>query len=218
MEPVLSGSFAARRWNLWPPDRIRVVNWNIDRGLRLPEIIDFLRAQDADIVILQEVDLNARRTGYRNIAEEIAFNTRMNYSFGCEFQELTQGRRSAPAYHGQATLSRWPIKSPHVIRFRRQSNFWRPRWFLPRIEPFQERLGGRIALVSEIEIFGQRLVVYNLHLESREGDDLRMAQLSETLDDAVKSLATRPVLLAGDLNVDVARSPLCAPTAANRVS
>jgi len=208
MESVLSSSFAVPRWSFWPTERIRVVSWNIDRGLRLAEIIDFLRSQDADILVLQEVDVNARRTGYRNIAEEIAVKTGMNYVFGCEFQELTQGRRSAPAYHGQATLSRWPIKNPHVMRFRQQSDFWRPRWFLPRIEPFQERLGGRIALVSEIWIGCRRLVVYNAHLESRGSDALRMAQLSETLDDATRYVATRPVLVAGDLNVDVARSPL----------
>jgi endonuclease/exonuclease/phosphatase family metal-dependent hydrolase len=210
MDAVLFGSFARPGWNLWPPDRIRVVSWNIDRGLRLPEIMAFVRAQDADILVLQEVDLNARRTGYRNIAEEIAIGARMNYAFGREFQELTQGRRSAPAYHGQATLSRWPITNSRVIRFRRQSNFWRPRWFLPRVEPIQERLGGRIALLSEIEICGQRLLVYNIHLESRGSDALRAAQLSETLDDAAKYLADRPVLVAGDLNVDVARSPLAA--------
>ena len=32
------------------------------------------------------------RTGFRNIAEEIAKRLRMNYAFGHEFQELTQGR------------------------------------------------------------------------------------------------------------------------------
>jgi len=40
---------------------MRVVNWNIDRGLKLSEIIDFLESQNADLLILQEVDLNARR-------------------------------------------------------------------------------------------------------------------------------------------------------------
>lgn len=206
MDSILSGCFADRRWNVWPPSVVRVVSWNINRGLRLTEIIDFLRRQDADILILQEVDLNARRTGYRNIAEEIAISARMNYAFGFEFQELTQGRPSEPAYHGQATLSRWPIKRPHVIRFRRQSNFWRPRWYLPRTELIQERLGGRIALVTEIEICRRRLAVYNVHLESRENDELRIAQITETIEDAKKCLATQPVLVAGDLNIDVSQS------------
>jgi endonuclease/exonuclease/phosphatase family metal-dependent hydrolase len=202
MNEVLTGSFAAHRWDLFPPRSLRVVNWNIDRGLRLSEIIDFLEPQNADLLILQEVDLNARRTHRLNIVEEIARRLGMNYVFGREFEELTQGSRSAPAYHGQATLSRCRLSNPRVIRFRRQSSFWRPRWFLPRTEPFQERLGGRIALVTEIEAAGRRLAVYNMHLESRGNNDLRLAQLQEVLQDAAKYAPQSPTLLAGDLNFD----------------
>jgi endonuclease/exonuclease/phosphatase family metal-dependent hydrolase len=206
MRDVLSGSFAVPRWAFWPPDRIRVVNWNIDRGLRLAEIIAFLESQRAAILILQEADLYARRTGFRNIAEEIAKRLQMNYAFGYEFEELTQGRRGAPAYHGQATLSSWPLGSSRVVRFRQQSNFWKPKWFLPRTEPFQPRRGGRIALVTEVEVSGRRLMIYNLHLESRADNRLRMMQLSETVDDAKKYLDNYPVVLAGDLNMDLLRS------------
>ena len=99
------------------------MNWNIDRGLRLPEIIDFLAAQSADLLILQEVDLNTRRTHFLNVAKEIARKLQMNYVFGQEFQELTQGRPNSPAYHGQSTLSRWTLRNARVIRFRRQSDF-----------------------------------------------------------------------------------------------
>ena len=174
---------------------MRVVNWNIDRGLRLPEIIDFLGSQNADLLILQEVDFNARRTRRLNIAEEIARRLGMNYVFGREFEELTQGSRTSPAYHGQATLSRWRLVNPRVIRFRRQSNFWRPRWFLPRTEPFQERLGGRIALVTEIEGAGRDLTVYNLHLESRGNHDIRLEQMEEVLEDAARHAFQSPTLI-----------------------
>ena len=146
MNDVLVGNYAARRWDLWPPDSLRIVNWNIDRGMRLREVIDFLESARADLLILQEVDVNARRTHFLNIAEEIARKLRMNYVFGREFQELTQGNSASPAYHGQATLSPWSLRKPRVIRFRRQSDFWRPRWYLPQMSLFQERLGGRIAL------------------------------------------------------------------------
>jgi endonuclease/exonuclease/phosphatase family metal-dependent hydrolase len=206
MNDVLTGNFAPPQWDFWPPDAIRVVNWNIDRGMRLQEVTDFLESQKADLLILQEVDLNARRTGYVNVAEQIARKLRMNYVFGREFEELTQGRRTSPAYHGQATLSRWRLRNPRLIRFRRQSDFWRPRWFLPRTPPFQERIGGRIALVTEVEVRAQRLAVYNLHLESRGTDDLRVAQLQEALGDAAARRTELPILLAGDLNLDVSRA------------
>ena len=144
MNEITTGNFAPLRPQFWPPQSIRVVIWNIDRGLRLPEIADFFASQRADLLILQEVDLNARRTHYLNIAEELACKLGMNYVFGREFEELTQGSRTSPAYHGQAVLSRWRMKNPRLIRFRAQSGFWRPRWFLPRTAPFQERLGGAL--------------------------------------------------------------------------
>jgi endonuclease/exonuclease/phosphatase family metal-dependent hydrolase len=205
MKDILAGNFAASRWQLWAPQSIRVIDWNIDRGLRLPEITDFLASQRADVLILQEVDLNARRTQFRNVAEDLARKLGMNYVFGREFQELSQGSRTSPAYHGQATLSRWGLANPRIIRFRRQSGFWRPRWFLPNTEPFQERLGGRIALVTEVDLLGRRLLAYNLHLESRGNNDLRVSQLKEALDDSASYGPRVPALIAGDLNLDVSR-------------
>jgi len=214
MKEIITGNFAPWRMVLWPPRSIRVVDWNIDRGLRLPEIIDFLAGTDADILVLQEVDINARRTHRLNIAEEIARQLQMNYVFGREFEELTQGTKASPAYHGQATLSRWSISSPRLIRFREQSNFWRPHWFLPRIEPFQERLGGRIALVAHINIAGDTIVSYNLHLESRANDELRLAQMDEVLRDAGDHDPKCSLIVAGDLNLDVSKQGAGASLAA----
>lgn len=203
MKDILAGNFAPSQWQFWPPKTIRAVNWNIDRGLRLSEITDFLASQQADLVTLQEVDLNARRTNRRNVAEELARKLGMNYVWGREFEELTQGSSSSPAFHGQATLCRWRLENPRVIRFRRQSGFWRPRWFLPRTEPSQERLGGRIALVTEVGMVGRAFTVYNLHLESRGNDNLRLSQLEEALDNAARYVRRVPALLAGDLNFDI---------------
>jgi len=203
MQEIETGDFAPRRWVLWPPSSIRVVDWNIDRGLQLQGIIEFLAKAEADVIFLQEADVNARRTHHLNIAKEIAQNLQMNYIFGLEFQELTQGSRQSPAYHGQATLSRWPLSNPRLIRFRRQSNFWRPHWFLPRMEPFQERIGGRIALVSDVSIGNRTLVTYNLHLESRGESDLRRSQLDEVLDDSRRYTSDLPRVVAGDMNFDI---------------
>jgi len=101
MKEIIAGNFAPWRLVLWPPTSIRVVDWNIDRGLRLPEILAFLDRTNADILTLQEVDINAKRTHQLNIAQEIARPLQMNYVFGREFEELTQGSKASPAYHGQ---------------------------------------------------------------------------------------------------------------------
>jgi endonuclease/exonuclease/phosphatase family metal-dependent hydrolase len=205
MQEIVTGNFARFKWTIWPPSALRVVDWNIDRGQRLPAIIDFLAALDPDILILQEADLNARRTHRLNVAEEIARKLEMNYAFGREFEELVQGSKGSPAYHGQATLSKWPISNPRIIRFSRQSHFWQPRWFLPRIEPFQERLGGRIALVAEINVNGCKLLTYNLHLESRGNDDLRLSQIDEVLSDVARQDRECPIVVAGDFNLDASK-------------
>jgi endonuclease/exonuclease/phosphatase family metal-dependent hydrolase len=207
MQEIETGNFSPPRLLLIPPDSIRVVNWNINRGLRLEQVIEFLASAKADVFLLQESDLNARRTHHLNIAREIAQKLQMNYVFGREFQELTQGSRASPAYHGQATLSRWPLSNSRIIRFQKQSNFWRPRWFLPEIGPFQERIGGRLALVSEANIAGRTIVTYNLHLESKGDDALRGSQLDETLEDALRYPTSTPIVLAGDLNLDVSGGP-----------
>ncbi|MBV8571996.1 MAG: endonuclease/exonuclease/phosphatase family protein [Acidobacteriaceae bacterium] len=211
MDHVLRGNFADSKSQLPQAQALKVVSWNINRGLRLGDILGFLKSQAADLLILQEVDLNARRTGYLNVAEELARNLSMNYAFGCEFQELTQGSSTGAAYHGQATLSRGDVANPRLLRFRRQSNFWRPRWFVPAVKPFQKRLGGRIALVSDVDLAGTRWTIYNVHLESRGGNDLRHSQLQEILKNAEQSVTDRPRVLAGDLNFDVSRAgALCA--------
>lgn len=206
MPDIVTGNLALPRWIVSAPKSLRIVDWNIDRGRQLQGVTDFLVGVNADILILQEVDLNARRTHRLNIPETIARKLEMNYVFGREFQELVQGSRDFPAYHGQATLSKWPISKPRLIRFSRQSHFWQPHWFLPKIEPFQERLGGRIALVAEINVAGQKLVTYNLHLESRGNDELRISQLAEVLSDATCYDADCPVIVAGDFNIDASKA------------
>ena len=206
MHDIVTGNFAPHRRIVSDPKSLRIVNWNIERGQQLQGVADFLVGVNVDILILQEVDLNARRTHRLNIAETIARKLEMNYVFGREFQELVQGSKDSPAYHGQATLSKWPISEPRLIRFSRQSHFWNPHWFLPNIEPFQERLGGRIALVAHINFAGSKVVIYNLHLESRGNDALRISQLAEVLSDATCYDAECPVIVAGDLNTDASKA------------
>jgi endonuclease/exonuclease/phosphatase family metal-dependent hydrolase len=206
MPDIVTGNLAPPRWIVSAPKSLRIVDWNIERGQKLQGVTDFLGGVNADILMLQEVDLNARRTHRLNIAEMIARKLEMNYVFGREFQELVQGSKDSPAYHGQATLSKWPISKPRLVRFSRQSHFWQPRWFLPKIEPFQERLGGRIALVAQINVAGRKFVTYNLHLESRGSDAIRASQLGEVLADATCYDAECPVIVAGDLNMDASKA------------
>ena len=205
LDQVETGSFAQEGIS-HAPRTIQVVSWNIARGCRLDEIVEFLVGANADLILLQEVDRHARRTEYRNVAEVLAKRLRLNYAFGIEFQELAQGSRDAPAHHGQATLSRWPLCDCGVLRFSRQSTYWQPRWWIPPLPLFQRRLGGRVALLCHATIGETTLAVYNLHLESRRGDDLRRSQLSEVFNETLRHGLDAPVIVAGDFNFDVTKA------------
>jgi endonuclease/exonuclease/phosphatase family metal-dependent hydrolase len=202
MEPIETGPFSSSE-SMESLTTLRVVSWNIARGAKLDAIIEFLLGADADIIFLQEVDRNARRTSYRNVAREIAQNLRLNYVFGCEFEELAQGSRASPAYHGQATLSRWPLSDSSILRFHSQSNFWQPRWFIPSLRLLQRRRGGRMALLNNVLIPGRTMATYNLHCESKGSDSLRYRQLHEFLQHSNGYSLDVPVVAAGDFNFDL---------------
>jgi hypothetical protein len=117
MDEVVSGRFAIERKPYGPRGSVRIVSWNIECGLQFSGILDFLRTAHADLILLQEVDLSARRTQHRDVALELAQSLGLNYTFGKEFQELGAGSKASPAYHGMATLSPWPLSGGRIITF-----------------------------------------------------------------------------------------------------
>jgi len=187
----------------------KILNWNIDRGKHYGGITSVIRDTKPDLCIFQEVDLGARRTHGEDVAQDLAKTFGMNYAFAPEFRELSQSTADGPAYHGQALLTSWPIRSSRILRFAHQSGFWKPKPLLISSLPIlQRREGGRIALVNEVDCGGKTLVVYNLHLESRGSEQGRLAQLDEVLADAQQYPSTTPVIIAGDLNTKTRHSPL----------
>jgi hypothetical protein len=88
---------------------------------------------------------------------------------------------------------------------RKAARITKPRWFLPKLEPFLDRLGGRIALAAGVGIAGLSVVTYNLHLESRVNDELRLSQLEEVVRDAAAYDATRSLTISGGLNLNASK-------------
>lgn len=169
---------------------LRVVSWNIRYGSRFDRVAEQIRRLDADIYVLQEVDLFCRRSGNRNVAKDLADLIGANWVFAGEFQEIGQSTGGVPALTGQAILSRYPITEASAIPFRAQT--W-ARW---RLNPIQPRRGGRLALRATTA----GVDVYNAHLESGRHDRLRRRQLEEVLGAAASDRETVPSLLAGDFN------------------
>ena len=187
---------------------IRILCWNIERGQRFDDVAAALAAHPADLLLLQEVDLNARRSGNRDLAAEFARRLGLESAFAAEFLELSQQVDGSPAFHGQATLSRLPVTRARLLRHREQHDSWQPKPWLPNWAIFQPREGGRLALITEHQTPEGLLVAYNLHLESRGAESLRLAQMLEVLDDARQYPPTATILIAGDLNTKRADSPV----------
>ena len=187
----------------------KLLDWNIDRGKHFDRIAAAIRDQRPDLCLFQEVDLGARRSRGRDVARDLAQGFGMNYVFAVEFNELSQRTAEGPAYHGQAILTSLPIRSSRILRFAHQSGFWAPhRLLISGLPILQRRIGGRIALVSELDNGGKPLAVYDLHLESRGDEQLRLLQMEEVMADAQRYPAQTPVIVAGDFNTKSRRSPL----------
>jgi endonuclease/exonuclease/phosphatase family metal-dependent hydrolase len=174
-----------------PVGPLRIVSWNIFRGTEFEKIEKTLRRLDADVLILQEVDMFCRRSGNRNVAHALGTSLQMNWVAAGEYQEIGEASNGKLALTGQAILSRHPIVESSVIVFRHQD------WFRWRFNPVQPRRGGRIAL--EARTGGLR--VYNTHIESGGGDELRKGQLDEILVEIARiDRAAEPIVIAGDFN------------------
>ena len=77
-----------------------------------------------------------------------------------------------------------------------------------QVEVFGVDLNGRMALVVEIEAGGATLVIYNVHLERRDSESLRLLQLEEIVADAKRYQPGTPLILAGDFNTSSHDSPV----------
>ena len=250
---------------------LRVAFWNIERGrnaeaIRLaftdargfhdlaasgsqrvstaPDVDAELRIlQDADILVLNEVDVGMKRTAYRDVARKLATALGMSYAYAVEFievdplfdlglesvalpSETVQRRIDADlavdhdryrGLHGNAILSRYPIRDARIIRLPVGYDWYAEEAkAISRLEKgkrrtaamlFNERVkhelrhGGRVALVADLDVPDiptGRVTVVSVHLENRCAPACRRRQM-EALVEEVGNVR-HPVILAGDLN------------------
>ena len=104
------------------PVVLRVMTYNIhhaeglDGKVDLERIANVIRQSNADIVALQEVDKNTRRTGGIDMPADLARRTGMNIVFGANLDNYQGGQ------YGTAILSRFPIESHenHLLKQTRE--------------------------------------------------------------------------------------------------
>ena len=178
------------------PEALGMLVFNMERGVCLEELGDFLETCPAvrpfDVILANELDDGCVRSGGKDTTLELAKRLGMNAAFGLEFIELVNGEDSK-GFHGNAIFSRWPIKRAKAVRLPEQYN-----WYFDR----QRRIGGRLAVLAELDVAGTPVGVGAIHLENRTHGPGRRAQLSAVLAEAEAMFPGMPVILGGDLNTN----------------
>ncbi len=181
----------------------RVVHWNILKGIAFDQISRLLREhealRDADVILLNEVDVGMARSGNRHVARELAHHLGCAWAYVPSYLELTKGPgqdADAPGenrlgFHGVACLTRI---APLACRA------------IPLPESFdafafsEKRYGQRTALL--VHLPGD-LLVGTVHCEVRGTPAGRAAQVACLVDGVDRFSDERGVarvLLSGDLN------------------
>lgn len=189
------------------PHVVTIAAWNVERCLFPEETAEKLKAEGVNIVLLSEVDHGMARTGQRHTTEEVAAHLGMAYSYGVEFFEFGLGSpterefcvdtENERGWHGNAILSSAPFSRVALVRLDDHGH-----WFSPEYgaDPNQPRIGGRMALLAEVDTENGPICVASTHLESNSNEAHRAAQfdiLLEAIDDFAPDL---PVVIGGDLN------------------
>lgn len=178
------------------PEALGVLAFNMERGVHLEEIGDFLEdcpgIRPLDVILANELDDGCVRSGGKDTALELAKRLGMNAVFGLEFIELVNGE-DPKGFHGNAIFSRWPIRRAKAVRLPERYN-----WYFDR----QRRIGGRLAVLAELDAAGKPLGVGTIHLENRTDGPGRRAQLETVLKEAEAMFPDMPVILGGDLNTN----------------
>jgi len=205
-ELIESREFLEPRTRLTASSAIRVIQWNIERGYELAGIIAELQQLDADILLLQELDIACDRSGGVDCLTEIARALKMAYAFTPEFRELRSPvrceRDQGGGIHGNAVLARFPLREARVIKHTVQPVDWyaEGEW---RKEP---REGARYAVTALVDLpeSSQPLRVYSCHLEVFCDIAGRVGQIADVLHDATecapKTVNNAHQIIAGDLN------------------
>jgi endonuclease/exonuclease/phosphatase family metal-dependent hydrolase len=205
---------------------------------KIPQEIETLKA--ADVWILNEVDWGVKRTEYREVVRELAETLHMNWAYGVEFlevdskqlgtdtfddhepeaarqdllQEFKVDKDKVRALHGNAILSRYPIRSARLVPFTvgydwyNESNI-RPLESAKRKaailigEDLQKevRRGQRTTLFVDLDVPeapGHIVTVAATHLENRSKPKVRRLQMEELLKQVHD--VQNPVIIGGDLN------------------
>lgn len=163
-------------------EKFRIMTYNIHHGEGTDGVVDFNRIVDVikkenpDILLLQEVDVNLDRSGNINVPQYLSENTRLIYvEFGKNL-DIGEG------VYGNATLSKFPVVHSNNYQFE-------------QIGPEQ-----RGVLLTELSVNGHKLLVLNSHFDHSPDDSERVLYSGRIINKILPEYDTDAVLFGGDFN------------------
>ena len=166
--------------------QLTIANYNMAaaRVSDLSTLAKAIKAMNADIISLNEVDKNTQRSGKVDQVAELAKLTGMHAAFGKAI-DFEGGE------YGVALLSKYPIDKQQVFP-------------LPSGDGEQ-----RVLLVTQIQVphFDSPIIMMSTHLDWQEDPTIRLQQIREienvtigNTDSSFNNIASSIKLLAGDFN------------------
>lgn len=198
LRTVHKGDFAAQTAAV--RRQYRIVAWNIERGKELAGQIEVLRNDPvlsaADVLLLTETDVGMVRSGNVDVARTLASELQMNYAFVPCYLSLVKGSgverdvsgENDLALHGNAILSRYPLRNVRAIHLRNG---------IDKMASNEKRLGSQTTLAATVAFPGAPLPVACVHLDANSTQRHRAEQMRDVLD---AMPATGPVVIGGDWN------------------
>ena len=188
------------------PTHLTVAAWNIERCKWVEPSAARLAALGADIVLATEMDRGMARSGQRHTTRDLAEQLSMGHIFGVEFVELAlgdrfetaaaEGQSNADGLHGNAILSRWPLRRPALLPLDDGG-----LWFgtTPKGDT-QSRVGGRNAMAAQIDTAAGPLTLVSVHYESESTPESRADQTRRMLEQISELYGDGACVIGGDLN------------------
>lgn len=166
-------------------DTLTIMAYNIHHGNppAKPDVIDLdaianvIAAQKPDLVALQEVDVNTKRSGNVNQAAYLAEKLGMHYYFA---KAIDHGGGD----YGVAVLSKFPVEEQTTLRFSRIEG-----------RKAEDRVLATVAVKLKS---GKKIKFASTHLDHTKDEALRLIQISEIEQQAKNE--KKPFIIAGDFN------------------
>lgn len=160
-----------------PSHSLKVIAFNAERGKYWHQFGEMLQANGSlshpDVIILNEMDIGMARSGNVHTARKLAYELGMNYAWGLEYVELTNGNADEQAatkgvdnslgLHGNAILTHCWIFDPLIVRDPLNEKQF-SRMSLPiNARGTEIRLGGRMGLFARVGSSTRHLIVGSVH-------------------------------------------------------